>query len=147
MADWQKVWEKPQFWDKFDGCPLWMAITRALEVQLTWILSLWQVFPRNGTSEPFFTKRRHYFGFPCFCFHCQDFGRFLLKTGSAWGVLGKVWRNHFIPYSSHSSILEDDFYNIPIFQVVYRDKPCVVVHNLDWMLDFYFLGQRTSIEV
>ena len=25
----------------------------------------------------FFTKRHHYFGFHCFCFHCQDSGRFL----------------------------------------------------------------------
>ena len=28
--DWQQLWEKPQFWDKFEGCPLWTAITQVL---------------------------------------------------------------------------------------------------------------------
>ena len=40
--DWQKVPQKPQFWDQFDVCPLWTAITWTLEVQLTWILFSWQ---------------------------------------------------------------------------------------------------------
>ena len=41
FQNWQKVPQKPQFWDQFDVCPLWTAITWTLEVQLTWILSLW----------------------------------------------------------------------------------------------------------
>ena len=106
--DWQKVPQKPQFWDKFHVCPLWTAITRTLEVQLTWILFLWTdhlqglvMATENGPKVlflarvisvqsiatkwhfwAFFTKRRHYFGFHCFCFHCQDFGRFLLNPPS-----------------------------------------------------------------
>ena len=41
--DSQKVSQKPQFWDKFDRYPLWTAITRTPEVQLTWNIYLWQV--------------------------------------------------------------------------------------------------------
>ena len=91
--DWQKVSLKPQFWYKCDGYLLWTVITWTPEVQLTWILFLWQgrfqalvmgtefkVLTWKDTSEPLFEKLRQYFGFHCFCFPCQDFGRFLLNT-------------------------------------------------------------------
>ena len=91
--DWQKVSLKPQFWYKCDGYLLWTVITWTPEVQLTWILFLWQgrfqalvmgtefkVLTWKDSSEPLFEKLRQYFGFHCFCFPCQDFGRFLLNT-------------------------------------------------------------------
>ena len=48
---------------------------------------------RFGTFEPFLAGLRPFIGFHCFCFHCQDFDRFLLdppRSCLARGVINEI---------------------------------------------------------
>ena len=56
----------------------------------------------------FFAKRRHYFGFHCFCFHCQNFGRFLLNPHSL-GLGGvKKFLQRIISFNNSQNQSDED---------------------------------------
>ena len=93
---WTQISDYHQFWrNSTDGCPLWSAIARPPEVQLTWVLFLWLA-----------NAQLMIWGFWIFAkLHSRPeiwaFENGLPKSGTFASILRQIWRVHSL--NGHSS--------------------------------------------